>query len=175
MLKFNLKILAIIFLFIGAVFEGKSQTLLEATRHSISSPNGDFQMEVYQKELEQGKKQLYYTVTFKGQAIVLESELGVLIENQLFESALAVPNDTTDIWGENLDLMRISEDHIDEEWKPLYGERNLVRNRYNELTLHFQKYGDPKGGLEDGHSGTFYDKRQQYKMNLVIRAYGTCF
>ena len=149
----------------------EAQSILENTRNTIQSPNGDFKLEVYQKELEQGKRQLYYTVDFKGKDIVLESELGVLIENQLFESALAVPNDTTTIWGENLDLIGTSKDIQDETWRPLYGERNEIRNHYNELTLHFQKYGNQEEGLVEGHSGTFYDKRQQYKMDLVIRAY----
>ncbi|MDN3670471.1 glycoside hydrolase family 97 catalytic domain-containing protein [Echinicola jeungdonensis] len=161
-------------LLVCAVFSftiGFAQRILEDTKNTLHSPDGNFKFEVYQKELEKGKKQLYYTVDFNGQSIILESELGVLIENQLFESALAVPNDTTTVWGENLDLIATTKDVQDETWKPLYGERNEIRNHYNELTLHFQKYGNPEEGLVKGHSGKFYDKRQQYNMDLVIRAY----
>lgn len=37
---------------------------------------------------------MYYTLTYKNRPVVEEGELGVQIENQLFESALGVPNDT---------------------------------------------------------------------------------
>ncbi len=37
---------------------------------------------------------MYYTLTYKNRPVIEESKLGILIENQLFESALGVPNDT---------------------------------------------------------------------------------
>lgn len=47
---------------------------------------------------------MYYTLTYKNRPVVEEGELGVQIENQLFESALGVPNDTCYFWCENLKL-----------------------------------------------------------------------
>ncbi|WP_245949378.1 glycoside hydrolase family 97 protein [Echinicola strongylocentroti] len=149
----------------------RGQEIIKETKKELLSPNGDFEFRVYQKELDQGGKQLFYAVKFKEKDIILESKLGVLIKNQLFESALAVPNDTTEYWSQNLDLVGVSSDQHNETWEPLYGERKEVVDQYNELTLHFQKFGDQEGGVEEGHSGTSYDKRQQYEMDLVIRAY----
>ncbi len=106
-----------------------------------------------------------YTLTFKGQTVVEESALGVQIENQLFESALAIPNDTCTLWCENLAFTGTERRTNDETWRPVYGERAEVRDRYNELTLKFRKGGD-EGAHQDG-----YDKRRNYFMNIIVRAY----
>lgn len=89
-----------------------------------------------------------YTLTYKGHAIVEESELGVLIENQLFESALAVPNDTCQFWCENLKLSGAEQWTVDEMWKPIYGEHAEIRDCYNEMILRFRK--DDGEGKEEG-------------------------
>lgn len=147
------------------------QEIIENSQKELVSPNGDFRFLVYQRDLGEGKKQLHYSLTFKEKEIILESELGVLIENQLFESALSVPEDTTELWSQNLDLIGQSTDSRKATWTPVYGERSEIVDHYNELTLHFQKFGNQQGSLEEGHAGTSYDKRQQYEMDLIIRAY----
>lgn len=53
----------------------------------------------------------------------------------------------------------------DERWKPVYGERAEVRDCYNEMTLKFKK-GEGKGNRDGG-----YDKRKNYFMNIIVRAY----
>ena len=66
------------------------------------------------------------------------------IKNQLFESALAVPNDTCHFWCENLKMTGAERREIDESWKPVYGERSVIRDHYNEMTLKFSK-GEGEG------------------------------
>ena len=53
----------------------------------------------------------------------------------------------------------------DETWKPVYGERAEIRDCYNEMTLKFKK-GEGDGAHEGG-----YDKRKNYFMNIIVRAY----
>ena len=108
---------------------------------------------------------MFYTLTYKNRPVVEESELGVQIENQLFESALGVPNDTCHFWCENLKLTDTDHRKSDETWKPVYGERAEVRDCYNEMTLKFRK-GEGQGTTEGG-----YDKRKNYFMNIIVRAY----
>ncbi|WP_321437894.1 hypothetical protein [uncultured Bacteroides sp.] len=52
---------------------------------------------------------MYYSLFYKEKIVIKESELGAMIENLLFESALSVPNDTCRLWCENLSL--IGADH----------------------------------------------------------------
>ena len=143
-----------------------AQTIIETSQQKLTSPDGAYEFTFYQKQLAEGNKQLYYSLSFKGKTVIEESELGVLIENQLFESALAVPNDTCKIWGENLNFIGAERTTFDETWKPVYGEHSDIRNNYNELTLRFQKGGKETAELTGG-----YDKSKNYKMNVVVRAY----
>jgi len=143
-----------------------AQNIIEQTRTQVYSPDGKYRFEVYQKEFSGTSKQMYYTLSYNGKTVIEESELGVLIENQLFESALGIPNDTCRIWGENLNLVNTSRNTVDEIWKPVYGERATVRDHYNELKLEFLK-GEDK--IEEHQEG--YDKRRYYMMNFMVRAY----
>lgn len=140
-------------------------TLLKETETRLASPDGAYEFTFYQKQSAKDMRQMYYTLTFHGQTVVDESELGVQIENQLFESALAVPNDTCALWCENLSLTETERRSEDQTWRPPYGERATVRDCYNELTLKFSK-GGGDGSFEGG-----YDKRRNYLMNIVVRAY----
>jgi len=139
--------------------------VLEETIKNVYSPDGAYEFVFYQKQLTPGTTQMYYTLSFQGKEVIRESELGVLIENQLFESALGIPNDESTVWGENLVLTGEKRETIDTSWKPVYGERSVIKDNYNQLTLIFQK-GEAEGGIQDG-----YDKRRKYFMNLVVRAY----
>ena len=144
----------------------QAQIIIEPTRSQVTSPDGKYVFETYQKEFPKGKKQLYYTLSYNNKTVIEESELGVLIENQLFESALAIPNDTFKIWGENLTLTGKTVNNVNTVWKPVYGEHATIRDHYNELTLKFFKSGENTGEHEGG-----YDKRRYYMMNFIIRAY----
>lgn len=144
-----------------------AQNIIEDTRSQLISPDGKYVFEVYQKESPNKSKQLYYTLSYNNKTVIEESELGVLIDNKLFESALGIPNDTLTVWGENLVLTDKKTNSVDNTWKPVYGERNTIRDQYNELTLKFQK-----GGVEykDITEHT-YDRRRYYHMDFVVRAY----
>lgn len=152
-----------------------AQTILGDTGKQLVSPDQNYLFTFYQKQSTDGSKQMYYTLSYKGKTVIEESELGVLIENQLFESALAIPNDSSKKWGENLSLTAVNTRTVDEIWHPVYGEREKIRDHYNELVLKFQKGGIPEtGGMSSTPTtgqGQAYDKRQYYYMDLIVRAY----
>ncbi len=142
-----------------------AQTIVPGTENKLASPDGAYSFTFYQKEMDKDVRQMYYTLTYKGQLVIEESELGVQIENQLFESALGIPNDTCMLWCENLQLTTTERREHSETWEPVYGERAEIRDCYNELTLKLNKGGN-EGGQEGG-----YDKRRNYFMNIIVRAY----
>ena len=139
--------------------------VLKETVKTVTSPDGAYEFVFYQKQLTPATTQMYYTLSFQGKEVIHESELGVLVENQLFESALGISNDESTLWGENLILTAEERETVDTSWKPVYGERSVVQDHYNQLTLIFQK-GEAEGGIQDG-----YDKRRKYFMNIIVRAY----
>jgi Glycoside hydrolase 97. len=147
-----------------------SQNIIQGTEARVSSPDGNFIFSFYQKTTLEGKKQMYYSVSFKNKPVVLESEMGLKVENQLFESALAIPNDESKLWCENLNLTNITKNSINKIWKPVYGERSTITDNYNELVIDFDKNAEKETAASE-HTGVGYDRRRNYKMSLIVRAY----
>ena len=87
----------------------KAQDVMTETRQELTSPDGAYRFTFYQRAVGEDNAQMYYTLTYKNRPVIEESKLGVLIENQLFESALGVPNDTCHFWCENLKLREQSD------------------------------------------------------------------
>lgn len=166
-IKLNIFLFLAIWLHTVYAFAGQNTIIKE---WNIRSPDQRYEMKIYQKQLTNGKKQLYYSLHYQNKPVVEESELGILIENQLFESALGIENDTSTLWCENLDFKEEQTKQIRAEWKPVYGERSNIRDHYNELTVRFVKFGAGEEHTEGQH-GTSYDKRRSYEMDFVVRAY----
>ena len=77
----------------------KAQDVMTETRQELTSPDGAYRFTFYQRAVGEDNTQMYYTLTYKNRPVIEESKLGVLIENQLFESALGIPNDTCHFCG----------------------------------------------------------------------------
>ncbi|MFB6343236.1 glycoside hydrolase family 97 catalytic domain-containing protein [Saccharicrinis sp. FJH62] len=163
------KLILLVINVVAVTFIGRAQ-VLEGTLQEVQSPNGELKFSFYQKQLDENKTQMYYQVKFKDQKVILESELGIQIKNNLFESALAIENDPSDNWCENLELKSVNRSKVDTCWDPVYGERSIIRDHYNELVLHFNKFGE-YAALAEGHAGTSYDKRRSYNMDVIVRVY----
>ena len=126
----------------------------------LSSPNSKYQFVFSQKD---GK--LMYSLDYANKPVVEEGELGVNIDNHLVESAMGIPVDTNRVWTKGMEVTSVEHRSEDNTWKTVYGEYSQIRDHYNEMTLHLLK-----GGKHEG-SGTAYDKRQQYLLDIIVRAY----
>ena len=146
----------------------KAQNVMTETRRELTSPDGAYRFTFYQRSFGEDNARMYYTLIYKNRPVVEEGELGVQIENQLFESALGVPNDTCHFWCENLKLTDTDHRKNDATWKPVYGERAEVRDCYNEMTLKFRK-GEGQGMTEGG-----YDKRKNYFISDLLSSGRSC-
>lgn len=135
----------------------------------IKSIDGNYEVKVFQ-EIVKGKNKIFYSVSYKNKEVILKSLLELKIDNKLFESALAIENDESEDWFDNLDFKVDSTSSVRETWRPLYGERCIVNNNYNELILKFEKFGDGDQDIQ-GHGGSSYDRRRSYKLNLIFRVY----
>lgn len=130
---------------------------LIAFGQSLSSPDGKYVIRI---------DGMTYTITYNNKVIVERSQLGVDIDNRLFESALAVPRGENENWCSDLQLKGEERITVDTTWTPLYGENNRIRDHYNQLVLHYEKGSNGQGVVSDG-----YDKRKYYAMDIVVRAY----
>ena len=127
---------------------------------TLQSPNGKYQFTFSQKE---GK--LLYSLDYAGKPVVEAGELGVNIDNHLVESAMGIPVDNSNVWTNGMEVASVDRRSEDNTWKPVYGEYAQIRDRYNEMTIHLLK-----GGKHQGASNA-YDKRQQYLLDIIVRAY----
>ena len=124
---------------------------------SVSSPDGKYMVII---------DGMTYSVTFNGKTIIEQSQLGVDIDNRLFESALGVPRGIHENWCSDLQLKGEERTAVDTTWTPLYGENAQIRDHYNQLVLHYEKGSNGQGTVSEG-----YDKRKYYAMDIVVRAY----
>lgn len=151
-LNINRRLPFLLLLLIIATVAGAVETL--------QSPNGKYQFTFSQKD---GK--LMYSLNYANKPVVEEGELGVNIDNHLVESAMGTPVDNSSVWTKGMEVTSVERRSEDNTWKPVYGEYAQMRDHYNEMTIHLLK-----GGKHEG-SGTAYDKRQQYLLDIIVRAY----
>lgn len=133
-------------------------TALLSQAVELQSPDG-----AYTISIGQGMR---YTISYNGKTIVEESQMGIDVDNRLFESALAVPRGEFVNWCRDMELRTQETTTIDQTWTPLYGENAQIRDHYNQLTLHYEKGSNGQGVISEG-----YDKRKFYALDIVVRAY----
>ena len=127
---------------------------------ALQSPDGKYNFVFEQKD-----GRLTYRLDYAAKQVIEEGELGVNIDNHLVESAMGIPVDNSNVWTHGMEVTSVDRRSEDNTWKPVYGEYAQMRDHYNEMTIHLLK-----GGKHEG-SGTAYDKRQQYLLDIIVRAY----
>ena len=90
---------------------------------SLSSPDGKLEAQFILHDSIP-----YYTLSRKGQPIILPSRLGFeLLGRKNLDGGFSVSN--------------IVRDSIDEVWTPIWGEEAHIRNHYNSMSVTLQQYG----------------------------------
>ena len=132
----------------------------------LKSPDQAYTFTFTQEKDATNAHRMYYEVQFDGRTIISKSRLGLLVENEYFENALGVPNDSVSLWSDNLSFIGQTTDSHDTTWIPLYGENASIRDHYNALTLKFRK-GEGSGQGDLGG----YNRERTYFMDVEVRAY----
>jgi len=100
---------------------------------TVSSPDGKIVVHCNLQEKErpypEGER-FYYNIFYRGIPIILDSPLGIDIQNQ-------EPFDT------NFRLYRVNRESPDETIHPFHGTHSAIRNHYNQMTLSFQEKDEP--------------------------------
>ncbi|MDF9829786.1 glycoside hydrolase family 97 protein [Parabacteroides sp. PF5-6] len=131
-----------------------AQTTLKETFSTVSSPDGKHVFECYQKQNTDGTLDMYYTVRYDCQPVVLESKLDIQLDNHIWERALAKFWDQSKEWDDGLSFDKTETFTVNETWDPLYGERSVVKDHYNGMTVFLSRKDD-----------------SAYRMNIEVRAY----
>jgi alpha-glucosidase len=125
----------------------------------LTSPDGRIALDVHHRQVSPGKRRLSYEMRYRDRPVVRQSDLSIAIDNHVFEEAMAhkvtsPPGTKGKFWCDNLLVTGQETLSKDTTWKPVYGERSLVRDQYNQLIVHLKKEDDPN-----------------YRLDVVFRAY----
>jgi len=116
---------------------------IEKSKQVIQSPDKNIIVQFYQKQISDSTRAMYYTVNYKGKPVILESLLDIQLDNHLSEQAMALKVDRHMNWCENLSVTSFDTSFINKEWKPFYGEKDVIHNHYNAVTIHLIKDDNP--------------------------------
>lgn len=108
------------------------ETLCAHNDLKMSSPNGKLVFSLFSS-----KTDLSYCIAYNQQPVILRSELGITG------------------WENGLEIEKVEDDFVDRVWNPVYGERAVVRDLYNQKTYILKK---------DGTSN---------RLHLIVRAYNS--
>ena len=105
-----------------------------AAEVAVNSPNGKMRMSVYEKG-----GNVWYTVHYDNKPVVLESLLGINGNGE---------------WKDGVTIGASIDTSVDVNWKPVYGERNMVRDYYRQREIELVQANNP-----------------HRKLSLIVRAY----
>lgn len=120
-----------------------AQNIIDSTKAVVTSPDKNYVVTFYQKQNGHGTRCMFYTLSYKQQPIIVESMLDLQLDNNLSERAMALPVDNHARWCENLQVKTIRFASKDTCWKPLYGERSVVKENYNTVSIEMVKDDNP--------------------------------
>lgn len=137
----------------GLIFAAMvAPTMLVATEIlTLSSPDGRNAVTFSKPD-----KELTYSVTRDGEAVILPSRAGLQIDNRVWEMALGKRDlEQPECWMDLLTPDSVTvHAPVDSVWTPLYGERSTVRDRFNSATLHLSR-----------------KDKSKYRLDVEVRAY----
>lgn len=143
-----------------ATKSGYGQVIIDSTITPIKSPDKNYFFQFYQKQFPDGTRTLNYKIDYKGKTVIRESEIDIQLDNNLSERAMALKVDAHKKWCENLQVRKVVASSRDNSWAPVHGERSVIKDRYETITIEMVKDDNPI-----------------YLINLEIRVYneGTAF
>ena len=142
-MRYKLVVLAIGMCFLGGYAENEGLVL--------KSPNGRTEVSFSKPDSE-----LTYRVSVDGRDVILPSRAGLQVDNRVWEMALGKRDLVQPkCWMDMLTVDSVSYFAlVDSVWNPLYGERSVVRDRFNSATLHLLR-----------------KDKSRYRLDVQVRAY----
>lgn len=153
---YSKKIILTVFLlvFISVGMFAQNSILNQTFVKKLSSPDKNYEFVIQQKQDVSGANSLTYRLNFKGKTVILNSGLDIKLDNRASEWALAIKKVSTGDWMDGLVLKETKNKSIGTSWIPPYGERKIIKEKYNEIVLTFEQKAS-----------------SNYSMDLQIRLY----
>lgn len=105
-----------------------SLTYTAANEISVHSPDNKYEIKIFDKD-----NHLWFTVGYEGKTIIYPSILGINGNGE---------------WKENIQVKDAQSSTVNETWKPLYGERSIVKDHYNSSIVNLTQSSNPRRRLQ---------------------------
>jgi len=135
----------------------------------IKSPDENIHVTFKLKEYNGAEDCLVYSVNYKGKIVIAESQLCLNIKDDK-----PIKDD--------FDITNVSESSNDSIWEPVYGERNKIRDYYNQMVIELREKHEPKRLIElnfrvynEGAAFCYTIKRQKNLETVHISSEHTQF
>lgn len=92
----------------------------------IESPNGKLVFSFETKDYRNEKSCMFYDVTYENKEVILPSRLGINISPKELNVST---------WTNNISVIDTSKRSYNKTWVPIYGEKNKIIDKFNELTI----------------------------------------
>ena len=102
--------------------------LIPANEVVVKSPDGKHEMKVFEKD-----NNLYFTVCYDGKMVIYPSLLGINGNGE---------------WREGIKVGEVEASSVNETWKPVYGERAIVKDHYNSSVINLLPAGNARRRLQ---------------------------
>jgi alpha-glucosidase len=99
---------------------------LFADEVSVESPDGKYEMKIFDKD-----NHLWFTISYGGKTVVLPSILGINGNGE---------------WKEGIKTDKVKNLTVNETWKPVYGERSIVKDHYDAVVIDITRVPDQRRG-----------------------------
>jgi len=119
----------------------------------VKSPDGQVVLSLEVKDFEGAVSCLVYSVTYRGKLVIAPSRLGLVLSS----SVRSVPvrayeetphgvttNGAAPALANGLQIVRQTPSSVDTPWKPVYGERSTIQDRYHQVVVELQEREPPR-------------------------------
>ncbi|MGD8781922.1 MAG: glycoside hydrolase family 97 catalytic domain-containing protein [Ignavibacteria bacterium] len=95
----------------------------------LESPDGKLVFNFTIEDAGEEKACMFYNVVYLNKPVVMKSRLGI---NSSFKERYV------DTWNNNIKVIQTSRINHNEIWEPVYGERDEIKNIYNQLSINVE-------------------------------------
>ncbi len=106
----------------------------------VVSPDGQVRLRLEVQDFEGVAGCPHYSVQYRGKTVIALSRLGLELEHQV----LLVDGSPTG----GFSIEHIERGDVDSSWKPVYGERNIIRDHYRLAVVGLRQQAPPHRALQ---------------------------
>lgn len=123
----------------------------------ITSPDGRIVASFEVKDVESAKQSAVYRVSYDGKPLITDSRLRFIVKTDDSERKIE--------FGGNLKVLSKEMSEQDTTWRPVYGERSVIRDQYRQVVVHCQDTTNPNLSLQV--TLRVYDSGITLMMNVI--------